>query len=344
MTHKAAGIRAAFLEGLAMSTSHKALAESALLVPKPVFVSKIWGSRKLEERFGYHIPSGPVGECWGISAHPNGDCLIADGPYGGRRLSELWDEERQLFGSAQGDRFPLLIKILDVNDWLSVQVHPDDAYAAKHENGSLGKSECWYVIDAAADACAVVGQKAHDREEFSRLVEARRWDELLNKIPIHAGDFISVTAGTLHAIKGALLLETQQSSDLTYRVYDFDRRQSDGSLRELHLEKALDVIDFSRPPAHSAAVTAAEVDGITPLMSCAHFDVWHARPRPEKPVELSGKGSFLCVSAIGGSGGRISMEDGSFRPIKQGDHVIIAAQAGCAHLEGDLELIVSRPS
>lgn len=326
-----------------MSATSGGLATTGLLFPKPAFVPKIWGGRRLADDFGYDIPAGPVGECWGISAHPNGDCAIADGPYAGRLLSELWQDERQLFGTARGDRFPLLIKILDVRDWLSVQVHPDDAYAAAHEGGSLGKTECWYVIDAAPDARAVVGQRARSREEFEEKAARGAWGELLNEIPIHAGDFIAVTAGTLHAAKGALILETQQSSDLTYRVYDFDRRQPDGNLRELHIAKALDVIDFSVEPATSAAVTAREVAGKTPLMSCAYFDVERVRARPGAPVGLSCGDAFLCASAIGGAGGRAVLPDGSSREIAKGAHFICANGAGSLRVEGDLELIVSRP-
>jgi len=123
-----------------------------LLFMEPVFHGKIWGGRKLEEMYGYEIPDGPVGECWGISAHPNGDCKIASGPLAGMFLSQAWDERPELFGGLDGDRFPLLVKILDATDDLSVQVHPGDVYAAEHENGSLGKTECWYVIDCDDDA------------------------------------------------------------------------------------------------------------------------------------------------------------------------------------------------
>jgi len=144
-------------------------------------------TRKLETEFGYEIPDGLVGECWSISAHPNGDCVIEGGAWNGRYLSDLWTNEPQLFGGAKDDRFPLLIKILDAHDYLSVQVHPDDAYASEHENGSLGKSECWYILEADPDARIMIGQKAHDRDELAAMVREHRWSELLNEIPIHGG-------------------------------------------------------------------------------------------------------------------------------------------------------------
>lgn len=312
-----------------------------LIFPRPVFVPKIWGGRRLETEFGYDIPAGPVGECWAISAHPNGDCVVGEGPFAGRRLSELWRDEHELFGSAKGDRFPLLIKILDSADWLSVQVHPDDAYAAEHENGSLGKSECWYILEADPDARVVIGQRAHDREEFARMVQERRWDELLNEVPIHAGDFFSITPGTVHAVKGALILETQQSSDVTYRVYDFDRRQPDGSLRELHMAQSLDVIDFNQPLLTSGAVTAPEKDGVTPLMSCRHFGVERMRVEPGAPRAIPSPEAFLCVSVVAGKGGSVRAGDAEPHTLAKGSHFV--APAGCGELvfEGDLELIVS---
>lgn len=318
--------------------------DSGLIFPRPVFVPKIWGGRKLETEFGYEIPDGPVGECWAISAHPNGDCVIDEGPGAGRTLSALWDEEPELFGGAGGDRFPLLIKILDSHDWLSVQVHPDDAYAAEHENGSLGKSECWYVLEADPDARVMIGQRAHDREEFSRMVAERRWDELLNEVPVKAGDFFAITPGTVHAFKGALVLETQQSSDLTYRVYDFDRRQPDGSLRELHMAKALDVIDFGAPLVSSGTVTAPEKDGVTPLMSCPYFGVERVRVKAGAPRTLEQDRPFLCASVVAGAGGSVRAGERPAHALAKGTHFVAPAGAGPLAFEGDMELIVSWPN
>ena len=131
-----------------------------LIFLAPIFHGKIWGGRELEKRFGYDTPEGPIGECWGISAHPNGDCAVAGGVYDGILLSELWESHHELFAGAEGDRFPLLIKILDARENLSVQVHPDDAYAAEHENGSLGKRVIFSGIRGAyPDPAALVGKE-----------------------------------------------------------------------------------------------------------------------------------------------------------------------------------------
>ena len=148
--------------------------EVDLIRIEPVFHEKIWGGRKLETEFGYTIPDGPIGECWAISAHPAGDCHVRDGAYAGMLLSSLWTEHHELFGAAEGDRFPLLIKFLDAAKDLPIQVHPDDAYAAEHEGGSLGKCQCWYVLHADPNATLVVGQPAKSPEEFASLVEEGR--------------------------------------------------------------------------------------------------------------------------------------------------------------------------
>ena len=118
-----------------------------ILFLEPVFKQMIWGGSRLKEQFGYDIPGEDTGECWAISAHPNGDCAVREGIYRGKTLSQLWASHPELFGNPQSDRFPLLIKIIDARDDLSIQVHPDDCYAREHENGSLGKTECWYILD-----------------------------------------------------------------------------------------------------------------------------------------------------------------------------------------------------
>ena len=306
----------------------------------PVFVEKIWGGRRLESDFGYDIPEGKIGECWAISAHPNGDCTVADGPYAGSYLSQLWSDHRELFGGAAGEQFPLLVKILDASEDLSVQVHPGDEYAALHENGSLGKSECWYILDADEGADIICGQHAKNREEFAALVAEKRWDDLVNRIPIHKGDFFPVPPGTVHAIlKGTLILETQQSSDVTYRVYDFDRPDAQGNLRELHLEQSLDVVDYDAVPPTSGKVTAPEVDGITHLLHSKDFDVIRVRAQEDAPVHIEQKWDYLCVSAISGEGS-ISV-DGEARPFAKGEHFIATCACDELVVSGSLELICS---
>ena len=311
-----------------------------LIFPTPIFHEKIWGGRKLADDFGYEIPDGPIGECWAISAHPNGDCAISGGAWDGMRLSELWDQHRELFGDVEGDRFPLLIKIIDAKDNLSVQVHPDDAYAAEHENGSLGKRECWYVLAADEGTQIVIGQRAHDRAELAGMIDEGRWDDMLNLVPCHVGDFFPIEPGTVHAIQGGtLILETQQSSDVTYRVYDYDRVGDDGKPRELHIQQSLDVVDYTAQAPASGEVTAPEVDGVTELMECPNFVVDRVRVAGEKDV--SQPWPFLCVSVIEGSGTVCVSEAGVTHEIARGTHFV--APAGCGELSfvGDMTLVTS---
>ena len=305
-----------------------------LIFTKPIFHDKIWGGRRLETVFHYDIPDGKIGECWAISAHPHGDCVIEEGPYAGSTLSQLWDEHRELFGAAKGDRFPLLIKILDADGDLSIQVHPDDEYARVHENGSLGKKECWYVLDCDPDATIIIGQKAKDREEFAELVREGRWGDLLNEVPIHRGDFFQINPGTVHAIKaGTLILETQQSSDVTYRVYDYDRLGDDGKPRALHLAQSLDVVDYAAKAPESGAVTAPEVDGVTALESNDRYTV--ERVRVDGAKTLPQDHPFVCLSVLGGEGSVCG------RPVRKGDHMVVPSTVDELALDGQMELMLS---
>ncbi|WP_251158156.1 mannose-6-phosphate isomerase, class I [Caniella muris] len=308
-----------------------------LIFLEPVFHEKIWGGRRLATELGYDIPDGPIGECWAISAHPHGDCVVVGGEYDGMHLSEVWDGHREAFGSMEGDRFPLLIKILDAEGDLSVQIHPDDAYAAEHENGSLGKRECWYVLDCEPDATIIVGQNAKDPEEFRAMVDAGRWDELLNELPIHKGDFFQIDPGTVHAIKhGTMILETQQSSDVTYRLYDYDRVTEDGTKRELHIDKSCDVVDYGVvAPASGEVDVVADDRGVAVLESNEDYTV--ETVDVDGSLELAEGAPFLCVSVIAGEG------TANGHAVKAGSNFIVPSTVPTLSLEGSMRLVVSRP-
>jgi len=152
-----------------------------ILFLEPVFKEMIWGGNRLRSLFGYDIPGEDTGECWAIGAHQNGDCVVKEGIFKGKTLSRLWKEDPYLFGNEEGDRFPLLIKIIDAKDNLSIQVHPDDAYAQVHENGSLGKTECWYILDCPEGAELVVGHNAKTKEELTEMISEGKWDEFIRR-------------------------------------------------------------------------------------------------------------------------------------------------------------------
>ena len=232
-----------------------------------------------------------------------------------------------------------MTKILDANDWLSVQVHPDDAYGLEHE-GELGKTECWYIIAAKPGAEIIYGHNAKSKEELRQQIESKDWENLLTKVPVKAGDFFYVPSGTMHAIgAGIMVLETQQSSDTTYRVYDFDRKDDQGNLRELHLEKSIDVLNIGEP-ANSRPVTT-KVDDLksTLLVASDFFAVYK--------WEISGKADFEktadygLFSVLDGQGSLLV--DGQEYPIAKGSHFILPSDVQAWEIKGELELIVSHP-
>lgn len=306
-----------------------------ILFLNPVFKEMIWGGNQLAEKFGYEIPSDRTGECWAVSAHPNGDCTVREGEYAGRKLSELFKEEPELFGNLPLDRFPLLIKIIDAKADLSIQVHPDDAYAKVHENGSLGKTECWYILDCPEDATLVVGHNAGSREELKEMIDQKRWSELIREVPVKKGDFIQINPGTVHAIKGGLMiLETQQNSDITYRVYDYDRL-SNGKPRELHVQQSIDVITVPAPSAEDSVSHAADLPANTmnELIACDYYKVY--KLTVTEPVSFEQEHPFLIMSVIEGEG----LVNGQM--IRKGDHFILPSGLGKVDLQGDMTLIAS---
>ena len=298
---------------------------------------KIWGGTRLRDQFGYAIPSVQTGEYWAISAHPNGVSIVENGPYAETPLDKLYKEHRELFGNREEEVFPLLTKILDANDWLSVQVHPDDAYGLQHE-GELGKTECWYIIAADEGAEIVYGHTAQTREALADLIHQGDWDQLLTRVPVKAGDFFYVPSGTMHAIgEGILILETQQSSDTTYRVYDFDRKDDQGKLRELHLDKSIDVLSIGEIPNSHPSTIAVAGQELTTLVSNPFFTVhkWNIHSQ----TSFQRFAPYLLVSVLDGQG-TIAV-DGQTYPIQKGSHFILTSDIENWQLDGELELIVS---
>ena len=233
-----------------------------------------------------------------------------------------------------------MTKILDANDWLSVQVHPDDAYGMEHE-GELGKTECWYIIAADEGAEIIYGHHAQSKEELRRMIEAKEWDDLLARVPVKAGDFFYVPSGTMHAIgSGILILETQQSSDTTYRVYDFDRKDDQGNLRELHLEKSIDVLNIGEPANSHPDTVVIEDLRMTTLVASDFFTVykWEITGK----VDFEKTADYSLLSVLAGQGQLIV--DGKDYPIQKGSHFILPSDVEAWTIEGqDLELIVSHP-
>lgn len=308
------------------------------LMIQPVFKERIWGGRHLKE-FGYKIPNDKTGECWGISAHEHGPNMIVNGEHEGKTLKELWEENTGLFGIQTTDKFPLLTKILDANDELSVQVHPDDAYAQVHENGEFGKTECWYIIDCDEDAEIIYGHNAKDKDELENMIHEGKWNQLFNSIKVKPGDFFYVPSGTVHAIgKGIRILETQQNSDTTYRIYDYDRTDKDGHKRELHIEQSIDVISFNKDNSGTEAeVTEVQGNVIRTYISNSFFTV--KQLLIEDHYEYTKQQDYTLMSVLSGEGTLTA--DGQVYTIKKGDHFILTTEDKKIKLQGKLDIIES---
>ena len=283
---------------------------------KPTIKNLLWGS-----------------EQWGISAHQNGDNEVLNKEFEGVSLSELFKNHPELFGNISLAQFPLLTKIINANTDLSIQVHPDDEYAFKNENGSLGKTECWYIIDAKQDATIVIGHNAKNKEELQFMINNGKWNDFIREVPVHKGDFFFIEPGTVHAIKGGTkILETQQSSDITYRVYDYDRLQN-GKPRQLHVKQSLDVIKspfIQKEPPLNKDISIGDV---TQLVSCNLFTVWHGVVKDK--LLINQNRPFLLCSVIGGL---CKIGSHSF---EKGNHFILPYNYGSAEFNGEAELIFS---
>lgn len=215
---------------------------------KPVYKDYIWGGRYFE-KFDRELPEGILAESWELSCHKNGVSIVSNGELEGKTLPEIIKADpKNILGTkfpTDSSEIPLLIKFIDANDRLSVQVHPDDNYAAVFEGG-IGKNEMWYIVDVKPGAKLVAGLKAGvTKDEFAKAIIDNRIEECLFEVKVESGDVINIPAGLVHAIgAGIVIAEIQQTSDITYRVFDYNRVDSKGVGRQLHLEKALDVINF----------------------------------------------------------------------------------------------------
>jgi len=305
-----------------------------LIFMRPCCREVIWGGRRLREIYGYKTNGDHTGEAWVVSANENGQSVADRGEYEGKTLKELWDNHRELFGNLPGEEFPLLVKIIDAREDLSIQVHPDDDYARAHENGARGKNECWYILDCPEDGDIIIGHHAQNKEQLKTMVENQQWDRLLNVIPIHRGDCFYIPSGTVHAIrKGTLLLEIQQNSDLTYRLYDYGRLQN-GKPRELHLKKSLDVVRCPSNLINTREEKVCRGDYTSCILVRSPFftvERWIGRGEQE----ISQSHPFMILDILEGEG-TINGE-----PARKGDHLI--ATAGCKkiQLKGEFELTLT---
>lgn len=305
-----------------------------ILWTKPVFKEMIWGGHKLKDVYGYDIPSNQTGECWAISAHRNGDCQIIEGEFAGQTLSQVFAAHRELFGNIQDEQFPLLVKIIDACNDLSVQVHPDDEYAKIHEN-SLGKTECWYVLDCDQNTQMVMGHHAKTKEELIQDIENDDYDHLLNSFEIHKGDFFYIPSGTIHAIcKGSLIYEAQQSSDITYRVYDYHRKDNEGKERELHVQQSIDVttVPFKPYSLEDRIVENFNHGTRTQLVSSQYLTL--NKYDLNGSVTIENNKPFQLVSIVEGEGVAAG------KKVKKGDHFVVCSDQKSTDFNGNMTVMI----
>ncbi len=313
----------------------------------PAFKDYLWGGNRLVSDWKKPSPFTATAESWELSAHKNGESIACNGPLKGMKLSEIVSF---LGVSCLGDRFratdrfPVLIKFIDPEQQLSIQVHPADDYALLHE-GDFGKTEMWYIVQSYPGSRILCGfNRDIDRDTFIRAINDNSLPELMNSIEVSKGDVFLITPGTVHAIcENMIIAEIQQNSDITYRVYDYDRKGKDGKPRELHIEKAADVADFRASffDGRSQGDTEKTYFGSSrKLVSCKYFSVTEYRiDTLTSAAFFAGSKTFNSITFLEGSG--YIESEGMSEQFLKGDTFFIPANTGEYRIKGETALLLT---
>lgn len=296
----------------------------------PILKERLWGGQKLKTVLGKNIPNDITGESWEVSTVEGDVSIVSNGKLSGTSLQDLIDRHPEdVLGKNVferfGKEFPILIKFIDAKLDLSIQLHPNDELAKARHN-SFGKTEMWYIMNADDDAKLIVGfNQDVTKEEYSKSLEGDRLLELLNYENVKEGDTFFVNTGKIHAIgAGVLLAEIQQTSDITYRVFDFNRRDRNGDLRELHTEQALDAIDYEKKDDFKVHYTDKK-DRVNDMVSCPYFTTNFLNLSTDFEQDVSQRDSFTIYMCVGGS---VSVENEDGREtIKNGETILIPASS-----------------
>ena len=330
-------------------TSRNSLSKTRPFLLKPAAKDYLWGGNRLNEDFSKNIEIEPLAETWECSTHPDGPSVVSGGIYDGMLLTEVLSDHPEYLGThprTKGE-LPILIKFIDAKKDLSVQVHPSDEYAFKHENGQLGKTEMWYVLDASKDAELVYGfRRDMTVEKLKKNLEEGTVEKYLQKVPVKKDDVFYIEAGTVHAIgAGALIAEIQENSNLTYRMFDYNRRDKNGNLRELHIDKALQVVNLesSAEPKQPMRVFKYRCGYASELLCrCKYFEVerWLLNTERYKGMAdiQSGSNSFVVLLCTNGCGSLIE-DDGETINFFKGDCIFIPANSVPMKLHGNAKLL-----
>ena len=332
-----------------MTSKNMSLKNKPFLL-KPVGKDYLWGGRRLNDDFSKDIPLHPLAETWECSTHPDGPSVVASGEFKGLSLAEVLRLQPELLGRhyAGLGELPILIKLIDAKKDLSVQVHPDDEYAFKHEQGQRGKTEMWYVLDASRDAQLVYGF-SHDinRAVLEKSLYDGTVEKYLQKVPVHSDDIFFIKPGTVHAIgAGALIAEIQESSNLTYRLFDYNRVDKNGKKRELHIEKALAVVNMqgsARPKQPLRVLKYRRGYAAEMLCRCKYFQVERVLVNTERCRDLasfqSNSDSFQVLLCTNGCG-IMTFGDGEVLQLFRGDCVFLPAASVEVKVHGRLQMLV----
>lgn len=311
----------------------------------PAVKDYIWGGNRLKEEYGVESPLEKQAEAWVLSCHKDGESVVSGGRYDGMTLSQVIAEKgKDCLGknAERFDYFPILIKLIDAKDNLSVQVHPDDKYAMENE-GQYGKTEAWYILDCEEGAELIYGlQKSMTKQELRASIENGTLLDGLNRVKVKKGDIFLIQSGTVHAIgKGILLAEIQQNSNVTYRVYDYGRLQN-GKPRELHIDKAVDVINLNPVLAGGEPQgEREELDGFckTLLVSCDLFTV-NRLEIEERATLCADETSFVSLVAVDGNG--VLMKDDITMTLYKGESIFVPASFGEFDILGNVTVLETR--
>ena len=302
----------------------------------PILKEKLWGGTKLKDILNKPIDSDITGESWEISAVPGDISVVSNGNLAGKSLQELIDfYGKDLMGESVierfGREFPILIKFIDAKQDLSIQLHPNDALARERHN-SFGKTEMWYVMDGDKDANLIVGfNKEVTKDEYVASIENDTLLDLMNYETVKEGDTFFINTGKIHAIgAGVLLAEIQQTSDVTYRVFDFNRRDKDGNLRELHTELALEAIDYSKKDDFKV-VYEKETNKANTMVHCPYFKTDFLELTEDKTIDTSKRDSFTIYMCVGGEA-TVQNEWGE-ASIKKGESLLVSAMTSSITLK-----------
>ncbi len=313
----------------------------------------LWGGTRLEQEFGKKLGKTILAETWECSTHPDGVSVVASGEFSGELLSEVLQKYPEMLGShpakiGKPGELPILVKLIDAGEDASIQVHPDDVYASQHENGANGKAEMWYVMDAKEDARLIYGfYQDMEKATLEKGIADGSIEKYLRKIKVKKDDVFFIPPGCVHAIgAGILIAEIQQNSNVTYRLYDYNRKESNGKERELHIQKALEVADLNagKSPRQPMRIMKYQPGCATELLCrCKYFQVERVLLNTEKGgagADLSvDEHSFAVLLCLSGEG---KLKGNSELAFSKGDCIFIPADMGKIVLSGKAQILKIR--